>query len=664
MNDMPEEIKKYLECNRHLRENLEIFKEAFIKYYGEEKREEIEERFQEAIFIAYNDPDSVKRFVTSVKKTITKQIIEKAIEEAKTSLTREDLIENFSFDTPKIMPIAYFYQFYEQYQLGPEKRLENFKRNAHQYLSQHLKGLTGEEYEEMLVTKKAPERYVGIPPWLNSNIHYYTDLNATERGLEGSFQNTKKLLEKIIPDITLENFETHLENSELQKLIAIANQYPQMLENYENALKEFAPYEEMANLQEARQEALKKKYWEQYVKENRDMLEPIQSIEYQSEEEKKKKLEKLKTYLFGVTIGNNGMIDAFSQEAEEERTKKDATKWQIATIQENRIRYFQLIGIDLGDNYEDYVRNEEVRRKWPNKERIEKLQESRKRLLNQFNNEFYPALPQHQAIRQEIDALGLADKDDSFNARLYTKKGTFVNPNIIKTKEGYRLLSLVIINCSLNDGKTDHNIVHELNHLYELYLKKVENGTYQVISGWDTIESEINEKEQPVDTLGDKKEVRQYELFNEIINELITQEIYRKMLEEKKHVFDTEENARIRGTSSYEFTLFLVFDFYNKYKEKILKSRKNGNIQIIWEEVGKENFDALNDLFKEFHKKFPEKILLKTYKELEQGLDTERTREYHKLEESRDAILKRMDTHSMLRQETERKIEESNRLDF
>ena len=34
---------KYLKCYEYLRQNINVFIEAFVEYYGEEKRKEIEE---------------------------------------------------------------------------------------------------------------------------------------------------------------------------------------------------------------------------------------------------------------------------------------------------------------------------------------------------------------------------------------------------------------------------------------------------------------------------------------------------------------------------------------------------------------------------------------------------------------------------------------------
>ena len=54
----------------------------------------------------------------------------------------------------------------------------------------------------------------------------------------------------------------------------------------------------------------------------------------------------------------------------------------------------------------------------------ERFVESRNRLLNEFNNEYYTSISEHQKGRQEISEHHLLDSDDSFDAHIYTDKKT------------------------------------------------------------------------------------------------------------------------------------------------------------------------------------------------------------------------------------------------
>ena len=53
---MLDRIEMFLDCNDVLQRKIKIFKEYFIKYYGEERREEIERQFSKALYIGYMTP--------------------------------------------------------------------------------------------------------------------------------------------------------------------------------------------------------------------------------------------------------------------------------------------------------------------------------------------------------------------------------------------------------------------------------------------------------------------------------------------------------------------------------------------------------------------------------------------------------------------------------
>ena len=255
------------------------------------------------------------------------------------------------------------------------------------------------------------------------------------------------------------------------------------------------------------------------------------------------------------------------------------------------------------------------------------------------------------------------DKDDSFNASIFAsnQSKTFVNTNIIQTEEGYRLYPLIVVNCSYNSGNIDHDIIHELNHLFESSLKSVEGNYYSVISGWDKVNGSINQSERiAINTLETDDTKRKYELFSEIINEVIAQEICEIKHQKHQYIFDTEENEEYKHTTSYEHTFFLVKEFFEEFKEEILASRRNGNVQIILDTVGKENFDELNELFHVFYEHFSGFRIYDVISSLKNGEDTPETRIYLGLNEKKKEILQKMRLYSMTHKK-ESPVEENSK---
>ena len=166
-----------------------------------------------------------------------------------------------------------------------------------------------------------------------------------------------------------------------------------------------------------------------------------------------------------------------------------------------------------------------------------------------------------------------------------------------ETDNGFKLAPVVTIGIGYDLEGTDHKIIHEFNHLYELTLNAVMNNKAEYVCGWDIVEDDLTNN-----ISSDEK--REYELFNEIINEKITQEICEKMQEKNLHIFNGQSDFMYKGLTSYEHTNFIVDSFFNKYKEDIIKSRSNGNMRHIFDVVGEDNFNAMNDLFYVFQDNF------------------------------------------------------------
>ena len=106
--------------------------------------------------------------------------------------------------------------------------------------------------------------------------------------------------------------------------------------------------------------------------------------------------------------------------------------------------------------------------------------------------------------------------------------------------------------------------------------------------------------------------------------------------------YQMNKEAKVAGGTTYELTTFLVSNFYQRYKNSIITSRKNGNIDIIYDKVGKENFEALNALIIRFKSKFNRTKYEHTKAYIEMGFETEDTKELKRIIEIRDNILENM----------------------
>lgn len=643
---MIEQLLKQLNGYEELQKNLQTYIEAFVEYYGEEKRGIIEERLSKAFPIAYIPPENINNYLLEIEKEKTKELLTKLLENKTIPLTYEDLFEKVTLKYPKQQPFDKYLKFYQAYQKGREKRIEEFHQEGFRFLKDYIKELTYEEFLEILKNKKFPEQYSYLPEWIQKNTMYYSKEKNVDATYKRLYTAAEPLLKKIIPEITFQTVEAYEESGKLNELNSLYEEYIVAKKEYTEFIKGLSEYYEKKKLIDEHKERLQDKYYKQLLQEFVQLIPTEKRTNIEDYLNNKKTSSMLDPYvklILGSNISSSSLLEIFSQESEEKLNNPEEISWVKKNIMGDRIRYFQKNGIDLGLDYDAYCQSKEIQAIWPNRELVTKFLERKKELENEYYNEFYTTLPTHQKIRAEIDTLGLLDKNDSFNARLYATKRTEINPNVRKTPSGYELYSLLLV-CldTRNTGCIDHNIVHELNHLYELSLQMAGERSYTVLCGWDFVTDEITQKAEIVDTMNDDDLKRDYELLNEIINELIAQDICKIMHKNHAFVFDTENNSRYKRTTDYENSFFLVREFFEENKQEIIESRSNGNISIIWETVGKENFDELNELFRIFYENFGGLKYYKLIDELHDGKDTERTRVYHEILARKEKVLEKM----------------------
>jgi len=303
------------------------------------------------------------------------------------------------------------------------------------------------------------------------------------------------------------------------------------------------------------------------------------------------------------------------------------------------------MGINLGKDYELYKNNPECLKLIPSQELIKKILSRKQELDSVMYNQYYKSTNEYIMNRIKIDSYGLLDKDDNYDANAYFNHSTFVSPNVQLNNGNYSLKPLMCI-CMNMMEYLDVSTIHELNHIFELNLTEIYDSGCEFSCGWDILEGKFSNAKDDVVSLEKRKEKREYELFSEIINELIAQEITTIMHNRNNYIFNTKENAKIKGGTSYEHTFFLVRDFYEMYKKEILETRKTRNMQPLFDKVGKENFDLLNNLFHEYYESLGGVVFYTLADDLNKKKDTELTRKFYEIIDKRDNILKNMNEYS------------------
>lgn len=639
------EILNKLNADRTLQENISKYIDVFVDFYGEDKRDEIERKFNNATFVGYLSPERQQVELTKLIKEKSKELESKVLEYNETSLESKDLFDTYDYSLKISQPINNYQNFIELYKLGKEGRKEKYIEDTYNDIKKYLNELTKEEYLKIIETKVLPEKYQNIPYWLKNNIQYTTNLQNIEENYEKSFNKASSLIRKIIPRCTLDNFD--INNEEIEKLDKIIEKYKETLKEYENFEKENIEYFNEMQVNKDLEMSLREKYYKEFLKENIDLIKEDDRqgvIEYLNDSKKSYLMNYSVRRLLGSSIQSESILESFYEEQEDILNNEETSTFIKNSIIENRIKYFNNIGINLGNNYNLYLENEDVKSNWPTKERLEKFRATKNKLINNFMKEYYLNTVSHKRLRQVVDSKNLLNKDDGLDQTMYNSSlgKTCVATNLKEIDGKLEAAPLVMISFGGFDGALDHDIIHELNHLYELSLESVINNKAVYLCGWDICEDDIVGEVNDYIDITKEEPKRSYELFNEIINEVIAQEIEEKMHEKGIHILDSSRNSKVKGNTSYEASFFIIKDFYKEFRDEIIKSRSNGNIKEILDVVGEKNFNDLNDLFDIYFENLSGLKKMQLLDDIKNNRTTNLTIKYYEIVDKSKEIMERM----------------------
>lgn len=649
---MENRLLKFLDCNQYLRDHIDIFKKYFVcfytRFYGDDIKEEIDDKFSKCLFIGYQSPSSLKGLLREIAKSKSNELIDSMLKDSSVILTKEDLFSNYDFTYSSLQPINNYLEFYKLYRLGEDGRRNAFYKKKYSFFHKYLPDLTFNNFMNIIDKKEIPKIYDLIPLWLKSNFEYVFDSNNITKEYLNAFLKSFSLLSKVDSSINQNNFNDKLRDNKFVRLNQLVEKYADAIDEFTLYMKKFQIYTDYVTATEKLEHELNDKYYAKFIRENLDLIpsDKREGLEdFFAEPGKSYRLNPYVKKAFGYSLFSEVSLLSFSKEYEEEFHGEHANSWRVYETKKRRVSYFKSNGLDFGDNYDDYLDKDEVKAIWPSYERIEQLKHSYDELLNQYNNEYFNSLTENKKIRHEIEELGVLDKNDSFDATIYQKYGTILNSNVTLNSTGYDTFSLLVVGCDHACNFNDYNIVHELNHLFELFLDSVNDENYSIISGWDSFTSQIKDSKSDAETIHIDDYKRPYELFNEIVNELISQEICQMMHDDGVFIFDDPMDSQFRNVTSYDYSLFLVRDFCEQNKDAIIKSRRNGNIQHIFDTVGQENFDELNSLFEMYYENFSGFKIYGLLDSLKNGEDTDATRVYYDLVGRKNQIMSNMDVY-------------------
>ena len=263
---MIDRIKLFLNCDEELQSKIKIFIEYFVRYYGEDRRKEIEEKLSKAVYIGYMTPKNQSRIIRKLKEEKSKQLQQIIAEKNMLSLTAEDLFDKKSFDNMVLIPMYRLIKLKELHDKGKIQRAREFIDEGYEFTSKYFKDMTKIKYLSLKSVDQLPRE---LPSIIKNNIEYYLDKSNADRNYKNAFENALPLLRKIDPKISIDKLRDFFKDDRVKHLIVM---YEEAIKQYELFLEEEKEIISREKRNEKLEQVLKDKYYLLYLKDNIDLI--------------------------------------------------------------------------------------------------------------------------------------------------------------------------------------------------------------------------------------------------------------------------------------------------------------------------------------------------------------------------------------------------------
>lgn len=537
--------------------NLERLKsfaiKAYIHVFGEEYKDIIKDRIKSLGWISYDNIEGVESYITFLKKCKKKELALKFLEKIGVDVRKQKekgYAEDFEKDITDLL---------KRY-LGDTIMFSYFEPGNVEAFTTGIRAWISKEDNERIKNEKI------------NFINY----------IRGSNQST----------ITLENFDEYCKTEEYKKILKKIESYLKILyeliKEYERYLKSLKKYEYYIYLEKDLKERI----------EEREKMKLYIQIESTLPTDLRKLLDKKcgsildkYNYLLCSEMGVKSTFEFFSMGDEEKLNNPDTEQSEKQKIIKNRISFLANVGeVDLFKLKEKFSTDEELYDYLMEQPEIQSLVPSNL------------VVSQISRLRREAYFKTKCNYVEERLGHYFTYNIAFIN-ELINNRVGItytinsftRRISLKLLFTvrDFDQGFIDDTFLHEMCHTVETRITQGK-GIYS--SGF---EENLNLFNSELTQMNPHSAIhRKYERFNEYVADTFSYEatqylhslgIY--LIEPKEVCYRKEQDY-----NTYIEIRNLLKPFIQKYRKAIIKARIIGDYSDLFNSIGKENFEELNDV--------------------------------------------------------------------
>lgn len=549
---------KLLDINVH--DIIPDVTETYTKVFGTEYRDIIEKRLNRVIYVIYQDVDGMASYLEFLKECKQRELAIKFLEEIGIDI---DIAKEKSYAEPLDDDII---------------------KTINKYL--------GLYYGMIPELKDSP---VGIKAWGDFGKE------ASDMDAELVERQKIKFLNFIRGEnasiITKENFQTFCKTDEykqiLQKIEEYLQIFKQISKEYEDYLQDIAPYQKFVDEESKRRDYLKNNriniLYNQIEGRLTDNIKAFLDEKYSNINEKSKAF-------LGIELGEKTYAEYFSEEDEDKLSDISVNESDKDKIYNYRTKYFKQMGVTIDKNRDDFknykefyeycIQQEKIKRLILPAELVNAVTSLRKKAYEEFQRDFIYNSQDFIEITKEFGDSP-SDKKEIYNI----KKEKIICVTGGSKDEGFMPILFFTV-ASNATGKLDYTFLHEICHAIEMedFLGKGHR------CGFDFSIYDTTNIPQPQNPYNSQK--RKYEVITETMADIFAIEARQVLHEKGRYIIEPKEIIvkNVNNDNTHSIVKNLLTTFLNKYRQPIVRARILGDMKGLYDIIGEENFEELNDV--------------------------------------------------------------------